>query len=231
MANGGVRIGAATSATRTAASALVKERYAGLADALGMIGSLQIQNRATLVGNVCNASPSADAPPVLLCLGARLDIAGRSGLREAEIADIYDVPGRTRLAPGEWVTAVRLPALVARTATAYVRFTPRRELDIAVAGAAALVTLDAQGHFTDVRIALASVAPTPIRAPTAEARLLAARPDTKLLAEAGRLASRDCAPISDTRGSAEYRRELVAVLTGRALARCCERLGVGVNAP
>ena len=141
------------------------------------------------------------------------------------------VPARLSLEPGELLVAILLPPPQPRSAAKYLRFTPRREMDIAIAGAGTWLRLDADGAIAEARIVLASVGPTPMRAPTAEQKLAGERPTRALLEEAGRLAAGDARPISDTRGSADYRRSLVAVLTARALADCCRQLGIEVATP
>ena len=140
-------------------------------------------------------------------------------------------PGKTSLAPGEILVAILLPPPAPRSAAKYLRFTPRREMDIAVAGVGAWLRLDEHGAIAEARIVLASVGPTPIRAPSAERSLAGERPTRALLDEAARLASGDARPISDTRGSADYRRSLVAVLTARALGDCCRQLLIEVDSP
>ena len=222
--DGGLRVGAALSVTAMAAHPAMAS-YLALIESGRMIGSYQIQNRASIGGNVCNAAPSADAIPALICLGARVAIAGPQGGREALVESLFERPGRTRLGKGELVTSIVLPSPPARSAAKYLRFTPRREMDIAVAGAGAWLRLDDRGIVTEARIALAAVAPTPVRAPSAERRLVGEKPSALLLDEAGSLAAQDAQPISDTRGSARYRQELVRVLTRRALADCCAQLG------
>lgn len=222
--DGGVSIGAALSVTKMAAHPALAP-YPAVVEAGRMIGSYQIQNRASIGGNVCNAAPSADAIPALVCLGARAAIAGPRGPREEPVEVLFERPGRTRLGQGEMLLAIVLPPLPARSAAKYLRFTPRREMDIAVAGAGVWLRQDERGVVTEARVCLASVAPTPIRAPSAERRLVGEVPSAALLDEVGILAAQDARPISDTRGSAGYRRELVRVLTRRALADCCAQLG------
>ncbi|MBI3967236.1 MAG: xanthine dehydrogenase family protein subunit M [Chloroflexi bacterium] len=225
-ANGHVRIGAAASISAVAANSVVRERYPAVVEASQLIGSFQIQNRASIGGNVCNAAPSADAVPALLVSGARGLIVGPNGEREIDLPALFKGPGQTTLGPGELLAAVLLPPVAERSAAKYLRFIPRAEMDIAVAGAGAWIRLDANGTIAEARLALASVAPTPIRAPEAEAALVGQKPATNLLTEAGRLAARAARPISDTRGSKEYRIELVKVLTERALQGCLEQLGI-----
>lgn len=231
LPDGGVSIGAAASASAITRHARVLADYPAITGSVRLIGSVQVQSRASLGGNICNAAPSADGVPALICYRARARIAGPEGTREVEIEDVFAGPGRTTLKPGELLAAIVLPPPQPRSAAHYHRFTPRREMDIAVAGAGTWISLDEQGRISDARIALASVAPTPLRAQAAKKRLIGEAPSRALLEEAGRLASADVRPISDTRGSADYRRTLVSVLTARALAVCCRSLGVEVDVP
>lgn len=226
--DGGLSIGAAASATAVARHAAIAAGYPAVAESAQLIGGVQVQNRASLGGNICNAAPSADGVPALICHGAEVLIAGPEGTREMLAEAIFAGPGRTILAAGELIVAIRLPPVAPRAAAAYRRFTPRREMDIAVAGAGAWVRLGEDGTIAEARLALASVAPTPIRAPTAERKLIGERPSDALFEEAGRLAAQEARPISDTRGSAAYRGTLVAVLMARALADCGRRLGLEV---
>jgi CO/xanthine dehydrogenase FAD-binding subunit len=226
LVGGGVSIGAAASATAVSRHPVVAGSYPAIARSACLIGGVQVQNRATLGGNICNGAPSADAVPALLVHEARVVVASTKERREAPLEALLRGPGRTALGRGEMLAAVVLPPPPPRSAACYLRFTPRREMDIAVAGAAALVALDENGAIASARIVLASVAPTAIRARSAEAALLGERPSDALFSEAGRLAAQDARPISDTRGSAEYRRRLVAVLVERALADCRSQLQV-----
>jgi carbon-monoxide dehydrogenase medium subunit len=229
LPGGSVQIGAAATATAVARHGAIAAGYPAVAESAQLIGGVQVQNRASLGGNICNAAPSADGVPALICHGAQAVIAARDGMREMPVEAIFAGPGRTTLVAGELLVAIRLPPVPQNSAAAYRRFTPRREMDIAIAGAGAWVRLDGDGMIAEARLALASVAPTPIRAPTAERKLLGERPSGVLFAEAGRLAARDARPISDTRGSASYRGTLVAVLTARALGACGRKLGIEVE--
>ena len=231
LPDGCVQIGAAVTATAIARHAVIVADYPAVAESAQLIGGVQVQNRASLGGNICNAAPSADGVPALICHGAQALIAGPEGTREMPVEAIFIGPGRTTLAPGELLLALRLPPAWRNAAGAYRRFTPRREMDIAIAGAAAWLRLSADGVIAEARVALASVAPTPIRAPTAERKLVGARPAAGLFEEAGRLAAQDARAISDTRGSAGYRATLVEVLVARALADCGHRLGFEVVVP
>jgi CO/xanthine dehydrogenase FAD-binding subunit len=221
--NGGLEVGAAASASVVARHPIIAAAYPAVARSARLIGSLQVQNRASLGGNICNAAPSADAIPALICHQARVRIAGPNGPRDEPLETFLRGPGKTSLAPGEFMVSIVLPPVAARSAATYLRFTPRREMDIAIAGAAAWIRLDA-ARIADARVVLASVGPIPLRATSAEQHLMGQSPTSDLFQAAGRLAAGDARPISDTRGSADYRRSLVAVLTARALAECCAAL-------
>jgi carbon-monoxide dehydrogenase medium subunit len=227
LPDGGVSIGAAATAAAVARHAAIAG-YPAVAESALLIGGVQVQNRASLGGNICNAAPSADGVPALICHGAQAIIVGPVGTREMAVEAIFAGPGRTILAADEIMVAIRLPPVVPGAVGAYRRFTPRREMDIAVAGAGAWLRLGEDGTIAEARLALASVAPTPIRVPTAERKLVGERPSGALFEEAGRLAAQDAHPISDMRGSAGYRKTLVAVLMARALADCGRRLGLEV---
>jgi carbon-monoxide dehydrogenase medium subunit len=231
LPGGGLRIGAAASVAALGRHAAIARDHPALLASGRMIGSLQIQARASLGGNLCNGAPSADAAPILLCQYARAEIAGPNGRRRIDVAELFAAPGRTTLAPGELLVSITLPPRAPSTAACYLRFTPRREMDIAVAGVAATLQLEPDGRIGVARIALASVAPTPMLAPEAGRTLAGERPTSALFRQAGLLAARSASPISDTRGSAEYRRELVAVLTARALAQCARELRLEVEMP
>jgi CO/xanthine dehydrogenase FAD-binding subunit len=229
--DGGIAIGAAANATAVSRHARLAASYPAVAQSACLIGGVQVQNRASLGGNICNAAPSADAVPALVCVGARAVVAGAKGRRELPVEELFKGPGRTSLDPGELLVSILLPPAARRSAGKYLRFTPRREMDIAIAGVGAWIRLDADGAVAEARIVLASVGPTPMRAPSAERSLAGERPTRGVLEEAGRLAAGDARPISDTRGSADYRRSLVAVLTARALGDCCRQLGIEVATP
>ena len=219
-ADGSLVLGAAASASSIAQHATVASAYPAIAESARLIGSLQVQNRASLGGNICNAAPSADAVPALICHQASVRIAGPNGQREEPLEAFIRGPGKTTLGQGEVLVSIALPPTPPRSAAKYLRFTPRREMDIAIAGAAAWMRLGADGRIAEARIVLASVGPKPIRATSAERKLLGEPPASTLFEAAGKLAAADAQPISDTRGSADYRRTLVAVLTARALADC-----------
>ncbi|MEX0762460.1 MAG: xanthine dehydrogenase family protein subunit M [Dehalococcoidia bacterium] len=230
LADDGLHIGAARCCTDVHHHSAVRLKYAGLADACGLIGSVQIQNRAAVGGNVCNAAPSADTTPALLAHDARAIVASRKGRRDIPLTDFFAGPGQTVLQKGEILQEIVLPIPSANSASAYLRFIPRNEMDIAVAGVGSYIEIDPESRVVrKARIALASVAPTPVRAHAAEAVLEGRQIDERLIAEAGDAAVQAATPITDVRGSAEYRRELVKVLTRRTLNICLDRISVPQN--
>lgn len=222
----GLRVGAAVSCTRIASFAAVKEHYPALAEACGLIGSYQIQNRAALGGNFCNAAPSADAVPPVLSYSGSLILAGPNGQRELPAEAFFAGPGHTVLQKGEVLVEIRMPTPPAHSGAAYLRFIPREEMDIAVVGVGSFVQLSADRQRCEqARISLAAVAPTPVRASEAEAFVAGKTLDDATITQAGELAAKAAKPISDVRGSAAYRIELVKVLTRRTLHKAVERAG------
>lgn len=215
----GLTIGPAATMSQLEQMPQVVQIYPALAQGAAAVGSAQIRNRATVVGNICNAAPCADTAPGLIVLGARARILGPEGRRTLSIEDLMIGPGKTALAPGEMVTAIRVPAPKALSGSAYARHTPRNSMDIAVAAAAAAVDLDDDGATCrQVRICLGAVAPTPLRARAAEKLLQGDQVTDEALDAAAVAAADACQPISDVRASAGYRCELARVLTRRMLA-------------
>jgi CO/xanthine dehydrogenase FAD-binding subunit len=220
----GLRIGAAVTARTLERDREVNATYPAIAESGALVGSVQIRNLATLGGNLCNAAPSADMAPPLLALDAEAVIAGPTGTRRVPFASFFLGVRRTVLAPGELLVEIAVPHPGPHSGGNYRRHTPRRELDIAVVGVASQLTL-AKGVCTKARIALAAVAPTPVRATGAE-RLLEGHPVTPdLIERAARAAVEAARPISDQRGSADFRRHLVQVLTRRTLTTALARAG------
>ena len=220
----GLRVGAAVSCARIASFPAVRERYLALAEACGLIGSVQIQNRAAVGGNFCNATPSADTVPPIISYGGKVTIAGSNGRRELPAEEFFVGPGQTVLGKGEILVEIAIPVPPSHSGAAYLRFIPREEMDIAVAGVGSFVQFSADGRRCEqARITLAAVAPTPMRAREAEAFLAGQAPDQAAFTQAGLLAARAAKPISDVRGSAAYRIELVKVLTRRTLQKAFER--------
>ncbi len=220
----GLRLGAAVPCYRICGEAAVTHIYPGLIDAIALIGGTQIQGRASVGGNLCNASPAADSIPALIVHRAVCIIAGPPGRREVPAEDFCIAPGQTVLQRGEFLVSVRVPPPADRFGAAYLRFIPRNEMDIAVAGAGASVVLDeARTTIVAARIALSAVAPTPLFARAASEYLAGRAVSVETLAEAARLAQAAARPITDMRGTAAQRKHLVAVLTRRALAKAIER--------
>ena len=219
----GLRIGAGVTMAEIAESPIVRERYPALTEGAGVVGSLQTMNMATIGGNLCNSAPSADTAPALLAFDAQAVIAGPSGRREIDLGALFAGPGETTLAPGELLAEVRLPPPAGPTGSAYRRHTPRKQMDIAVVGVAAVVTLGEGDRIESARIALGAVAPTPVRAPQAEASLAGQSASDEAYTRAAEIAAVECSPISDQRGTAEFRRHLVRVLTERMLRAAAAR--------
>jgi len=221
----GLHIGSAVSYTDAARYSPLGEFYPSIRDACLLVGSVQIRNRASIGGNICNAAPSADTAPPLLVYQAQVVIAGPHGQRQVPLEEFFLGPGQTVLAPDELLIEVVVPPPPANSGSMYLRFAPREEMDIAVAGVASLVILDPRGRRCQrACIALAAVAPTPIRAREAEALLEGREITEDLMRQAGHLAAQASRPITDVRGSAKYRREMVIVLTRHTLAGCLARL-------
>ena len=220
-----LRIGSAVSCTEVHKLTAENGCFSALSEASELIGSIHIQNRASIGGNVCNAAPSADTIPALLVHEAIAHTASAAGERQIPLIDFFAGPGQTVLQKGEILKELVLPTSSPNAASAYLRFIPRNEMDIAVAGVGSLLEIDpVSGVVKKARIALASVAPTPVRAYAAEQFLEGALIDNSSIGKASDLAVDAAVPITDVRGSAEYRKELVKVLTKRTLNICLERL-------
>jgi CO/xanthine dehydrogenase FAD-binding subunit len=214
----GLTIGAAVPCARIYETPAVTDHYPGLVDAASIIGGIAIQGRATLGGNVCNASPSGDSISALIALGATCNIAGPDGERRLPMEAFCVAPGKNALAPGELLVSIQVPAPKAHAGAHYLRFTPRAEMDIAVAGVGAAVELsDDLSQITAARLALAAVAPTPVLATEAAESLVGKAPTDEAFAAAAARAQAAISPITDVRGTAAQRRHLIGVLTRRAL--------------
>ena len=214
--DGGFVIGAATPCALIGEHPDLKTVWPGVVEAACLIGSTQVQGRASLAGNLCNASPAADSVPALIAARATCTIAGPTGTREVPVEAITTGPGQTSLARGELIVAFRLPVQPVRAADAYLRFIPRTEMDIAVVGAAVNLVLDARGLCTDARVVLGAVAPTAILVPEAGAALVGRQLDENTLRELDAAARRACRPINDKRGTVEFRTRVAGVLARRA---------------
>ncbi len=214
--DGGFRIGAAVSAAELGEHAGVKAAWPGVVEAAELIGSSQIQSRATLAGNLCNASPAADTVPALVAADAVARIAGPQGRRELPVAEVAVAPGKTALAAGELVESIFLPARPARASDAYLRFIPRTEMDIAVVGAGVSLELDADGVCSAARVALGAVAARVILVEAAGQALVGSRLEEAALDSLAAAASAACAPIDDKRGTVAFRTQVAGVLARRA---------------
>ncbi len=216
-------IGSAISSLQLSRHERLQSELPGLLEAAYLIGSTQIQGRATLVGNLCNASPAGDTIPALIANQAVCEILGPDGTRHMPVEDFVVGVQKNALRTSEFVVGVRMPRPRSRTADAYLRFTPRTEMDIAVASAGVSVTLDAAGVCTHARVAVGAVAPTALLVQAAADALIGSRIDDASLTRAGQACTRAASPITDKRGTVAYRRKVVAVLCERAATIAAER--------
>lgn len=214
--DGGWRIGAAVSGAELNEHAGVVADWPGVAEALDLIGSTQIQGRATLAGNLCNASPAADSVPAMVAANATARVAGPAGLRDVPVGDIPTGPGKTSLAEGEFVTSVHLPARGPSGGDAYLRFIPRTEMDIAVVGVGISLSLDDAGTCTAARVSLGAVAPTVVLVAEAGTALIGTKVDDAALEAMAAACRAACKPIDDKRGTVEFRTHVAGVLAKRA---------------
>ena len=221
--NGGFIIGAATPGAMVEAHAGLRAVWPGLVEALDLIGSMQIQGRCSLAGNLCNASPAADSVPALYAAAATAVIVGPNGRREVPVEQVPTGPGRTSLGRDEFILEFRLPPRPAGSGDAYLRFIPRTEMDIAVVGCGVSVTLDASGVCTAARVAVGAVSPTVIMVPAAAEALIGHSLDADTLARLDAAAQAAAKPISDKRGTIEYRTKVAGVLARRAAAIAFDR--------
>jgi CO/xanthine dehydrogenase FAD-binding subunit len=219
-------IGASTPGVMVYEHEGLRQAWPGIVEGMELIGSEQIQGRASFAGNLCNASPAADSVPALITARASCVIAGPDGRREAPVEAIVTGPGRTSLAKGELIVEFHVPKPKPHQSDAYLRFIPRTEMDIAVVGCGVNVTLDGHGTCTDARIVLGAVAPTQVIVEEGAAALKGHRLDPPTLAALDAAAQRACKPITDKRGTIEYRIKVAGVLARRAAAIAFERAGV-----
>ena len=221
--NGGIRFGAAVTCMELVEHEAFATAWPGVTDAVKLIGSIQVKGRATVGGNLCNASPAADSVPALIAAGAVASIVGPDGRREARVEDVPTGPGKTALAKGEIVASFLLPRRPPRSGDAYLRFTPRTEMDIAVVGAGVSLTLDQKGVCSQARVSLGAVAERALLVPEAAAALIGSSVDTEALERLAAAASAACRPISDKRGTREFRVKIAAVLARRAAIIALDR--------
>jgi CO/xanthine dehydrogenase FAD-binding subunit len=221
--NGGFRIGAAVPGMEIVNNAAFCKTWPGMVDGVKLIGSIQIKGRASIGGNLCNASPAADSVPALIAADAIARIVGPRGMREVPVETIPVGPGKTSLAKGEIITSFFFPPRPRHSSDAYQRFTPRTEMDIAVVGAGVNLTLDDGGTCTAARVALGAVAPTVLLVKEAADALIGTRLDDAALDRLAKAASAACRPIDDKRGTREYRIKVAGVLAKRTAQQALER--------
>lgn len=216
-------VGAAVPAMEMVDNEEFRKTWPGVIEGVELIGSVQVKGRATVAGNVCNASPAADSTPPMIAAGAIATVAGPNGQRQVPVEDVVTGPGKTSLAKGEFIVSFLLPERPPHSGDCYLRLTPRTEMDIAVVGASVNLTLDDSGTCTAARVSLGAVAPTPLLVKECADALIGTKVDDAALTKLGEAASAACKPISDKRGTKEYRIKTAAVLAQRAAERALER--------
>ena len=221
--NGGFRIGAAVSAMQMMDHAALCATFPGVIEGVKLIGSIQVKGRATVAGNLCNASPGADSVPPMVTAGAIAHVVGPNGARDVPVEQIPVSPGKTSLAKGEIIESFFLPAPARNSGGAYQRFTPRTEMDIAVVGVAVNLTLDGAGVCTAARVALGAVGPTVVVSDECAQALIGTKVDEAALEKLAAAASAACRPIDDKRGTKEFRIKVAAVLARRVAQQALER--------
>jgi CO/xanthine dehydrogenase FAD-binding subunit len=224
-ADGGFVIGAATSCAVLGEHAGLAAAYPGVVEASGLIGSTQVQGRCSLAGNLCNASPAADSVPAMIAARATAIVVGPNGQRAVPVEQIVTGPGRTSLAKGEFILEFHLPKPAPRSSDAYLRFIPRTEMDIAVVGAGIRLALDAGGTIVDACVALGAVAPTQMLVPEGAKAIIGTKLDDAALAKLDAAARAVCNPITDKRGTIDFRIKVAGVLARRAAAIAYKRAG------
>ncbi|HWB45328.1 MAG TPA: xanthine dehydrogenase family protein subunit M [Hyphomicrobiaceae bacterium] len=220
---GGFRVGAAVTGAELKEHAALKRAWPGVIEAANLIGSTQVQGRATMGGNLCNGSPAADSVPALIAAGAKASIVGPKGRRELPVEDVMIGPRKLALEKGEIIASFLLPKKAPRSADAYLRFIPRTEMDIAVAGCGVSLTLDAGGTCTAARVGLGAVAARPLLVAEAAKALIGTKLDDAALARLDAAVRAACKPIDDKRGTIEYRTKVAGVLARRAAQIALER--------
>lgn len=218
-----IYIGAAVPSALMNENSELHELLPGLVEAADLIGSTQIQGRATIGGNLCNASPAGDSIPAMIAVGAVCDIANAAGGRQLPVEDFVTGVGTNALQPGEFLLGLKIPKPASNTKDAYLRFIPRTEMDIAVAGCGVSVTVESDGTCSAARVAIGAVAPTALLVPAAADALIGSKLDDDALQAAGEACTAAASPITDKRGTVEYRKKVVAVLCRRAAAIAKQR--------
>jgi aerobic carbon-monoxide dehydrogenase medium subunit len=221
----GYIIGAGTPCAALTDDKALAKTWPGLVEAANLIGSKQVQGRCTMAGNLCNASPAADSVPALVAAGAKVVIAGPKGKRKVAVEEVPAGVGRTNLKKGEFIESIELPKKEARSGDAYVRFTPRSEMDIAVVSCGVNLTVDAKGVITKARVALGAVAPTVLLVKDAAKAIIGTKLDDAAKAKLAAACSAACKPIDDKRGTVEFRTDVAGVLARRAAETAYARAG------
>ncbi|KMY69174.1 hypothetical protein AAU61_06625 [Desulfocarbo indianensis] len=216
----GLVIGAGARLADVALNPEVMKHYPGLAHACSVMATTQIRNMGTVAGNIVNSAPSADTAAPLLAYKAAVILVERGGRRHVPLTEFFSGPGLNVMEPMEIMEAIRVPSPPRRSGSAYLRLSARSKVDIAAVGVAGFLALDMDGVIIEARLALAAVAPTPLRCPEAEAMLAGQKPDPQLLTRAAAACVRACRPIDDVRATAAYRRKMVQVLAGRVIEQC-----------
>jgi aerobic carbon-monoxide dehydrogenase medium subunit len=222
---GGYSIGAAVPCVAILENAAFVKAWPGVADAANLIGSRQVQGRSTMTGNMCNASPAADSVPALVAAGAKVSIAGPKGNRKLAVEDVAAGVGRNNLKKGEIITSIDLPKKAAKSGDAYLRFTPRTEMDIAVVSVGVNLTLDGKGVITKARVALGAVSTTVLLVKEAANAIIGTKLDDAAKAKLAAICSAACKPIDDKRGTIEFRTDVAGVLARRAAETAYARAG------
>jgi aerobic carbon-monoxide dehydrogenase medium subunit len=224
---GGFRIGAAVTGAELKEHPRLKSVWPGIVEAANLIGSTQIQGRATMGGNLCNGSPAADSVPALIAAGAKASVVGPNGRREIAVEDVMLAPRKLALTKGEIIASFLLPAKAKGSSDAYLRFIPRTEMDIAVVGCGIALTLDANGAVSHARVALGAVAARPLLVEEAASVLIGSKLEDAALKKLDAVAGAACKPIDDKRGTKEYRIKVAGVLARRTAAIAYERARKG----
>jgi aerobic carbon-monoxide dehydrogenase medium subunit len=224
---GGFRIGAAVTGAELKEHPRLKSVWPGIVEAANLIGSTQIQGRATMGGNLCNGSPAADSVPALIAAGAKASVVGPNGRREIAVEDVMLAPRKLSLTKGEIIASFLLPAKAKASADAYLRFIPRTEMDIAVVGCGIALTVDANGAVSHARVALGAVAARPLLVEEAASALIGSKLEDAALKKLDAAAGAACKPIDDKRGTKEYRIKVAGVLARRTAAIAYERARKG----
>jgi carbon-monoxide dehydrogenase medium subunit len=221
--NGGFRVGAATTGMQICDHKVFAAAWPGVIEGVKLIGSIQVKGRASMGGNLCNASPGADSVPPMIAAGAIARVIGPNGVREVPVEQIPTGPGKTSLAKGEFITSFFFPARPKGSGDAYMRFTPRTEMDIAVTGVAVNLTLDAKGTCTAARVAIGAVAPTALLVQAAADALIGTSVDDAAIEKMVAATRAACRPIDDKSGTKAFRIEVTGVLAKRVVAAALER--------